>query len=114
MVRSGELVDNVQVMDGRTDFTRAVTRETLLVPVTQSNRDEFRTVVEIAKTISAPVASGQKIGVVKVMYHDKEVASTDVVLTESVKRKSLFFSLKNFLAKLLIDSEALIFNNRPS
>ena len=115
VMRSGDLVDNVQVMNGRTDVARAVTKETLSVPVTQSNRDEFRTVVEIDKTISAPVASGQKIGVVKVMYHDKEVASTDVVLTESVERKSLFFSLKNFLAKLLIDSEALIiFNNRPS
>ena len=103
MARAGDLVDTVQVSDGIADAAHAVARDSLFVPVAYSNRGAFRTVVEIAKTISAPVSAGQKVGVVKVLFHDKEVASTDVILTESVKRKSLFESIKDFFAKIFTD-----------
>ncbi|MBP2629137.1 MAG: Serine-type D-Ala-D-Ala carboxypeptidase [Firmicutes bacterium] len=100
MVHAGDLVTTMQVTNGKTDVTPAVIRDSLFVPVTQSNYDEFRTVVEISKTVSAPVVAGQKVGVVKVMYHNKEVASTDVVVTESVNRNSFFVKIKNFFANL--------------
>ena len=100
ILHTGDLVDTIQVNNGGTDLTNAVIRDSLSIPVTQSNRDEFQTVIEISKIVSAPITAGEKIGVVKVMYHDKEVASTDVVVTESVNSKSLFMRIKNFFANL--------------
>lgn len=107
MAHAGGFVGIVQVVDGRTDEVQAVISDSLVVPITPRNRDKFRTIVEISKTIRAPVASGQKVGVVKVMYHDKEVASSDVVLTESVQRKSIFAMIKDFFAKLFNDFAGL-------
>lgn len=112
ILHAGDIVDTVQIVNGSTDAARAVIIENVVVPVTQSNRDEFRIVVEMAKTINAPVAAGQKVGVVKVMYHDKEVASTDVILTEAVERKTLLLKIEDFFAKLFFDFEELMIMNR--
>lgn len=107
MVYAGEFVDKVQVVDGKADAVNAVASESLFIPFTPNSRDAFRTVVEIEKTVSAPVAAGQKVGVVKVLYQDKEVASTDVVLTETVNRQSLLAKIKEFLTRLLLASGAM-------
>ena len=100
IVRAGDFVDMVRVANGITEVTRAVISDNVFVPVTQRNRDAFRTVFEISKTISAPVSAGQKVGVVKIMYNDKEVASTEVVLLESINRKSYFMRIKDFFASI--------------
>jgi len=100
MVHAGDLVDTVQITNGGADVTPVVVSGSLFVPVTQSSRDDFRTVVEIPTTVNAPVSAGQKVGVVKVMYHDKEVASTNVVAAHSINRNSFFVMIKNFFANL--------------
>lgn len=101
IVHAKDLVGTVQISNGRTDVTPAVVSDSLFVPTTQSNRDEFRTVVEISETLTAPVTAGQKVGVLKVMYRDKEIASTNVVARESVDRNTFFLRIKNFFANLL-------------
>lgn len=101
MVHAGDSAGTIQVKNGTNDAATAVIRDSLFVPITQSNRDEFQTVVEISKTVSAPVTAGQKVGTVKIMYHDKEVTSTDVVATESIPRNSFFMKIKSFFANLL-------------
>ncbi|MBC8015981.1 MAG: D-alanyl-D-alanine carboxypeptidase [Sporomusaceae bacterium] len=100
IIHAGNPVATIQVTNGETDVTPAVIRNSLFVPITQSNRDEFQIVVKVSETVSAPVTAGQKVGVVKIMYHGKEVASSDVVVTTSVKHNSIFLKIKNFFASL--------------
>lgn len=100
IVHAGDAAGTIQVTNGRTDAASAVISNSLVVPLTQSSRDEIQTVVEISKTIRAPVSAGQKVGVVKIMYHDKEIASTAVVAAEAINPNTFFQKIKNFFARL--------------
>lgn len=102
VVQAGEVVDTVQVTYGKSGATPAVTRGSIVVPVSKNSEAALQIVVDVAKNIAAPVAAGQSVGVVKVMYHDQEVASTEVILTESIQRKSLLARIKEYFAHLFV------------
>ncbi len=106
MVRSGTVVDMVQVANGKTEVAPAVIKDSIVVPVSQRSQDEVQTVFEISRTVSAPVAAGQKVGVVKVVYQGKEIASTDVILSESIQRKSWLARIKDYFANIFITGRA--------
>lgn len=108
MVQAGDFVEMIRVPNGTIDVTRAVISDSLFIPVTFKNKDEFRTVFEVAPEISAPVTAGQKVGVAKIMYRGKEIASTDVVLLESINRKSFFLRVKDFFASIFIGVANLV------
>ncbi len=61
IVHSGDLVDAVQVANGRTDVTYAVIRDDVVVPVSQTSRDEFRTVFEISKLLVRRLLPAKKL-----------------------------------------------------
>lgn len=106
IVRAGDAVDAIQVVYGSTELVQAVALDSIVVPVSAGSRDEVQTVFEVAHTISAPVVAGQKVGVVKVVYRGQEIASTDVIVTESIQRKTLFAMIKDYFAKLFISGMA--------
>jgi D-alanyl-D-alanine carboxypeptidase (penicillin-binding protein 5/6) len=100
VVKAGEIVDAVQVRYGLSGTAPAVVRSNIVVPVSSSSKDALQIVVDIARSIHAPVVAGQRVGVVKVLYHNQEVASSEVVLTESVEQKSWFGRIREYFAQL--------------
>ncbi|EAX46582.1 Serine-type D-Ala-D-Ala carboxypeptidase [Thermosinus carboxydivorans Nor1] len=90
LFNQGDIVKTVRVNNGKQETVRLVTKASSIVPVSADDKDQFRTVVEAPAKLEAPVVAGQKVGVVKTFYRDKEIAAVDLVAADSVERKSFF------------------------
>ncbi|MEN6412249.1 MAG: D-alanyl-D-alanine carboxypeptidase family protein [Veillonellales bacterium] len=86
----GDVLKTVKVTHGKKDFINLVAGENLSVPLFSPNdRSRFQTVFEVPDTIQAPVTQGQKVGIAKVLYQNKEVGRVNLVAAESIDQKSL-------------------------
>ena len=106
VVKAGEVVDAVRVRYGLSGAAQAVVRDNIIVPVSRSSKDALQIVVDIARDIHAPVVAGQSVGVVKVLYRNQEVASSEVVLTESIGQKSWLGRIREYFAQLFTAGRA--------
>jgi D-alanyl-D-alanine carboxypeptidase (penicillin-binding protein 5/6) len=92
MFSQGDIMKTVRVIDGKNEQIRLIAASTLSVPAVAGDREGFSTVIEAPDRVDAPVNAGQKIGTVKTLYRNTEIASVDLLAAEQVERKS-FFSL---------------------
>ena len=93
LFRKGDILKTVRISSGKADFVRVVTNNDITIPVTEDDKGQFSTVINVPAQVEAPVMAGQKVGTVKVMYKNTEISSVDLVSTDMVERKSLFKSL---------------------
>ena len=89
LVKAGEVVKNIPVMSGRRKSVQVQTTEEIVMPIF-GNDEPYQVVYDMPKVLNAPVTNGQKIGKVRVMYGDKEAASTDIIATADIEQKSFF------------------------
>jgi D-alanyl-D-alanine carboxypeptidase (penicillin-binding protein 5/6) len=106
IVQAGEVVDTVQVTYGKSGATPVVTSGSIVVPVSKNSEAVLQIVVDVAKSVDAPVVAGQSVGAVKVVYQGQEVASTELILTETIQRKSLLARIKEYFAHLFTNGWA--------
>ncbi|WP_425061116.1 D-alanyl-D-alanine carboxypeptidase DacB [Sporomusa carbonis] len=90
VIRHGDILKTVKVNEGKTSDIKLVATNDITVPMADNERDKFTTVVDAPTKLDAPVTSGQKLGTVKVLYNNKEVASSDLVADRTVERKTFF------------------------
>jgi D-alanyl-D-alanine carboxypeptidase (penicillin-binding protein 5/6) len=88
--QQGEVLKTVRVTNGKSENLRLITNGQISVPISEDDKNSFRTVIEAPNKIDAPVTAGQKIGVVKTLYNNTEIATVDLVAADSVERKSFF------------------------
>ncbi len=90
LLNGGDILKTIRVNNGKTDTVRLITSDGLVVPVSEEDEGDFRTVIEAPGKIEAPVVTGQKIGVIRAFYKNTEIATIDLVADDNVDRKSLF------------------------
>jgi D-alanyl-D-alanine carboxypeptidase (penicillin-binding protein 5/6) len=61
----------------------------LFVPISDGDLDQFQVVVDGPDRIKAPVAAGQKMGVVRVLYKKAEIGAIDLIAAENIEKVSL-------------------------
>lgn len=88
--RKGDVLKTVPVSNGEAKFVQLMTSADVIVPVTEEEKNQIHTVIDVEPKVGAPLDSGQKLGVARVYYKDKEIASVDLVTVESVEHKSFF------------------------
>ena len=89
LVKSGEIVKNIPVMSGRKKSVKVQTTSEIVMPIF-GNEEPYEVVYDLPKFLNAPVEDGQKVGEVRIMYGDKEAASSNIIATSGVERKSFF------------------------
>ena len=89
LVKAGEVVKNIPVMSGRKKSVQVQTTSEITMPIF-GNDEPYEIVYDLPKFLNAPVTDGQKVGRVKIMYGVKEAASSDIIATSEVERKSFF------------------------
>lgn len=90
MVKQDDIMKTVKVVSGKSEFIKLVAAGDIVVPTGEDDKDQFSIVVNAPSRVEAPVAVGQKLGTVKTLYKNKEIASVDLVAAEAVERKSFF------------------------
>ena len=90
LFNAGEILKTVRINNGKSEFMPLVTGTEISIPVAGDEKDQFRTIVDAPAEIDAPVKAGQKVGMLRVYYHDTEVSSVDLLATETIEKKSFF------------------------
>ena len=94
MIKQGDILKTIKVLDGKNGASVSLyAQNEITIPVTADDQEGFTTVIEGPDQVNAPLAQGQVVGHVKVLYQNEEVGSTDLVAQSAVEKKSLFKSL---------------------
>ncbi len=89
----GDILKTTRVANGKSELLKLVANTSIILPVSETDKDEFSTVIDAPMILEAPITKGQKLGVARVFYNNTEVAAVDLVADESVERKSFFSTL---------------------
>ncbi|MCC5464378.1 D-alanyl-D-alanine carboxypeptidase family protein [Pelosinus baikalensis] len=89
----GDILKTTRVANGKSELLKLVANTSIILPVSEKDKDEFSTVIDAPMILEAPITKGQKLGVARVFYNNTEVAVVDLVADESVERKSFFGTL---------------------
>jgi len=101
LFKQGEVLKTTRVVAGKSDSVKLVAVSDLLVPVSDEDLDQFEVVVEGSNKIEAPIAVGQKLGIARVLYKNKEIGAIDLIATENIEKKSFFKEIV-FLAQSVV------------
>ena len=75
---------------GQADEVRLGVAEPLLVTVPRGRYDQLKPMMDVPRTLVAPIAKGQAIGTVRVMLDDKVIAQRPLVAIEGVEQAGFF------------------------
>jgi len=90
IIHQNDILKTIRVANGKSSQVKLVTNTAVVVPVSEEDIGEFTTVVDTPSKIEAPVIKGQKVGILRVLYKDKEITTVDLVADDDIERKSLF------------------------
>ncbi|MEL7632372.1 MULTISPECIES: D-alanyl-D-alanine carboxypeptidase family protein [Sporomusa] len=90
VVRKDDILKTVKITEGKVGKVKLMATDDIILPVADNEFDKFTTVIDAPDKVAAPVAAGQKLGTVTVMYDNVAVASTELVADRTVERKSFF------------------------
>jgi len=86
----GKAVAKQKVWKGAADEVQLGVAEPLLVTVQRGKYDQLKPMMDVPKTLVAPIAKGQKIGTVKVMLDGKVVSQRPLVALNAVEQGGFF------------------------
>jgi serine-type D-Ala-D-Ala carboxypeptidase (penicillin-binding protein 5/6) len=90
LFKQGEVLQTSRVVAGKSDSVKLAAISGVFVPVSDGDLDQFQVIVDRPDRIRAPIAAGQKIGVVRVLYKKAEIRAIDLIAAENIDRVSLF------------------------
>ena len=87
---AGTQVADQKVWKGASDRLQLGVAEPLLVTIPRGLYERLKPMMDVPKTLVAPIAKGQEIGTVKVMLDDKVVAQRPLVALNAVEEGGFF------------------------
>jgi D-alanyl-D-alanine carboxypeptidase (penicillin-binding protein 5/6) len=101
IIKQGDILKTIRVKGGDKKTLTLAASVDVNVSLSQNEYiSAFVTRTDTPAEISAPVAAGQRVGVVRVLYGNKEIAVADLVATENIKRKSILDRLWSSVVSL--------------
>ena len=91
--KKGEIIKSIRVQDGIDESVEVAVAEDVVLPVSSGDREEFSTILNVPQKCSAPLAAGQPVGSIKLLYQGRTYGAVDLVAAQPVERKSLFTKL---------------------
>ncbi|MGQ4660393.1 serine hydrolase [Lysobacter sp. F6437] len=87
---AGKQIAEQKVWKGAADLVQLGVAEPLLVTVPRGRYERLKPMMDVPRTLVAPIQKGQEIGMVKVMLDDKVVAQRPLVALDAVEEGGFF------------------------
>ncbi|GAB3340695.1 D-alanyl-D-alanine carboxypeptidase family protein [Marilutibacter aestuarii] len=87
---TAQAVASQKVWKGQAEEVKLGVAEPLLVTVPRGRYEQLKPMMDVPRTLVAPIAKGQAIGTVKVMLDDKVIAQRPLVAIEGVEQAGFF------------------------
>lgn len=100
--QQGDVLKTVRVSHGKTESIPLMVKDSLTVPVFNGGSiNDYHTVLEVPSRLEAPIHTGQKVGVVKAFFKEKEIAVIDLIAGATSEKKSLWLMVWSSLRSLV-------------
>lgn len=100
LYNANTVIKNVSVNYGVKSDVDVVAKNDIVVPMVDEDKKNFVTVIDLPEKIEAGFHEGTKLGTLKIMYNNKEVATTDLIAANGVDKKSFFQTVYRSLNKV--------------
>lgn len=94
IINKEKSVKTVKVKDGTDDTLWAFSKRDIIIPLSETEKDEILTLVETPDYIIAPIKEGQVIGQIKVMLNGEILGIAPLVAQKDIFKKKRFFDFK--------------------
>jgi len=96
----GQFIQSIYIPNGKKTTLPVIIKDTLLLPLTEGEEGEIKTVISIPKEIYAPIWEGQKIGSIQIFLKGQLIYTEDLIAKDSVKEKGNINKLFNFINRI--------------
>ena len=93
IVQQNDILKTIRVANGKVEIVKLIASNDLVVPIFEQDKEKFSLVIDAPNKVEAPVIKGQEVGVARVFYQDKEIATISLQADETSERKSFFLIL---------------------
>lgn len=100
LYNANSVIKNVSVNYGIKSAVDVVAEHDIVVPMVDEDEKNFVTVIDLPEKIEAGFAEGAKLGTLKIIYNNKEIARTDLIAANGVDKKSFFQTVYKSLSKV--------------
>lgn len=90
VAETGELIEEVIILNGREEKAKAILKQELVVPVRRGREDEITKVTELDELIKAPLLKGDRIGSMKIFKGNYLLKEVEIIVDRDVKKASFF------------------------
>lgn len=97
-----QFIKNIDVYDGTKNNVALVTKDELIFPLKENEKDRLKLVVKLDKqSVKAPVKRNDVMGNLQVYLDGELMAKTDLLTNINVKEKSRYLKMKDTLKKIV-------------
>ncbi|AFS78424.1 D-alanyl-D-alanine carboxypeptidase DacB [Gottschalkia acidurici 9a] len=96
-----QFIRNIDVINGVKENISVITKDELIIPLKEEEKDKIKTVVKLPKELSAPINKGDKIGELQTFLEGELISTTDLVSNDKVSEKSKYNKIKDMLKKII-------------
>ncbi len=90
VIKRGEKIKNIPVISGRRENVSVRATDEIVMPIFSDDSEAYKIETDIPKFLTAPVKKGEVVGKIGVICDGREIASTDLIATDDIERKSFF------------------------
>ena len=83
-------LQSLKLWKGQADVVKVGVTQPLLVSTPRGKYEQLKATMDLPKSLQAPIAKGQRIGTVKVMFDGKLIAQAPLVAQEAVEEAGFF------------------------
>ena len=87
---AGKPLQSLKLWKGQADVVKVGVTQPLLVSTPRGKYEHLKATMDLPKSLQAPIAKGQRIGTVKVMFDGKLIAQAPLVAQEAVEEAGFF------------------------
>ncbi|MBB6216665.1 D-alanyl-D-alanine carboxypeptidase (penicillin-binding protein 5/6) [Anaerosolibacter carboniphilus] len=90
---------SISVKNGKKPQTAIVSRENVIIPVTEEEKNKVMSIIEVDEIMNAPVSRNTKIGKLKVYLDSKLIYTTDLFTREDIAKKDFKDKFVDFIQR---------------
>ncbi len=94
-----QFIKNINVMNGKKDLLPIITKDELILPLTEDEKKEIKTTIKLPDEFRAPVNKGDSIGNVKVFLKGQLIFTGELIARENIKEKGIIDKALDFFQK---------------
>ncbi|HQX92397.1 MAG TPA: D-alanyl-D-alanine carboxypeptidase family protein, partial [Thermomonas sp.] len=90
LYEAGKPLQSLKLWKGQADVVKVGVTQPLLVSTPRGKYEHLKATIDLPKSLQAPIAKGQRIGTVKVLFDGKLIAQAPLVAQEAVEEAGFF------------------------